>query len=93
MTTPTDPSAYQAPDRAILSHAWVMQTYLTFGVALLAMALGILQIDLNIWARDYLGVGLLFTVVASINLSKTVRDQHEAPWSPVALKAPSSNAS
>jgi len=38
MTTPTDPSAYQAPDRAIHSPAWVMQTYLTFGVALLAMA-------------------------------------------------------
>lgn len=60
------------------SPAWVMQTYLTFAIALSAMAWAIVAMPLDIWARGFLGMGTLLCVVASINLAKTVRDEHES---------------
>lgn len=74
----TDESTYQAPDRTIHSSAWVAQTQLTFGAAIAAMGWGIFELDLDRWARGYLAMGALLLVVSSINLAKTLRDQHEA---------------
>lgn len=65
-------------DRPVHSAAWVMQTQLTFAVALGAMGFGITMLPLDLWARGYLVMGLLLTVVGSINLAKTIRDNHEA---------------
>jgi len=72
-------STFEAPQqRAIHSSAWVASTQIVFALALMATGTGIFFLPLDIWARGYLAMGLLLSVVASINLSKTIRDQHEA---------------
>lgn len=68
----------EVADRPVHSQAWMMQTQLTFAVALGAMGWGITLLPVTFWARGYLLMGLLLTVVASINLAKTIRDNHEA---------------
>jgi len=55
-----------------------MQTQLTFAVSLLAMAWAIFTMSLDLWARGYLAMGTLLAVVSSINLAKTLRDEHES---------------
>ena len=68
----------ESADRPVHSSAWIAQTQLTFAVALSAMGFGIVMLPLDLWARGYLMMGTLLLVVASINLAKTIRDNHEA---------------
>lgn len=70
-TMDTAPTAPHSP-------AWMMQTQLTFGVALTAMGWAIATMPLDLWARGYLAMGTLLAVVSSINLAKTLRDDHES---------------
>lgn len=65
-------------DHPVHSTAWILQSHLTFAVAVASMGFGIVILPLDIWARGYLLMGLLLTIVGSINLSKTIRDNHEA---------------
>lgn len=60
------------------SAAWVMQTQLTFGVAIFAMGWAIFTMSIDLWAKGYLAMGTLLAVVSSINLAKTLRDEHES---------------
>ncbi len=78
MTNSAVSQTYEAPDRPMHSVAWVGATQLIFAVALVAMAWGIVQIQLDVWAQGYLAMGTLLCIVSSINLAKTLRDQHEA---------------
>jgi len=71
-------TTYETATRPVHSAAWIASTQITFGVALFATGTGIFFLPLNMWARGYLAMGMLLCVVASINLSKTIRDQHEA---------------
>lgn len=71
-------SKFESTNRPVHSSAWIASTQITFGLALFATGSGIFFLPLDIWARGYLAMGLLLCVVASINLSKTIRDQHEA---------------
>ena len=60
------------------SPAWVVQSWLSFGVAILAMSLGIYALPDGGWVKGFLAMGLLFTVGSSLSLAKTVRDLHDA---------------
>lgn len=71
-------TTYETPTHPVHSAAWVASTQITFGVALVATATGIFYLPLDVWARGYLAMGMLLCIVSSINLSKTIRDQHEA---------------
>ncbi len=42
------------------------------------MAIGIYLLPVNGWQKGYLGMGLIFTVGATVNMSKTTRDLHES---------------
>jgi len=60
------------------SAAWVTQTYISFGVSLVALAIGIAYLPADPWVRAFLSVSGLYAVTSAISLSKTLRDQHEA---------------
>ncbi len=60
------------------STAWIAQTWLSFLAAMGSMLLGILLMPAVLWVKGYMFMGLLFTVGSTVNLSKTLRDQHEA---------------
>ena len=59
------------------SPAWVVQSWLSFVIAVTAMALGIYCLPDGGWVKGFLAMGLLFTVGSSLSLAKTVRDLHE----------------
>lgn len=60
------------------SHAWIVQTWVSFAISTSAMAIGILYLPVDGWIKGYLGMGMAFTLGSTISLTKTVRDEHEA---------------
>lgn len=58
--------------------AWVAFTYLSFFLSLGLMSVGVCVLPVVLWIKGYLAMGLFFTVSATITLSKTLRDEHEA---------------
>ncbi len=63
------------------SQAWVVQAWVSFVIAVVAMTVGVINLPSNgssPWVKGYLGIGLLFTVSSTFSLGKTVRDVHEA---------------
>ena len=59
------------------SGAWILQTWLSFALAVGVTAIGIYHLPVDGWMKAFLGMGLLFTVGSTFSLSKTLRDQHE----------------
>ncbi len=60
------------------SPAWVFQTWVSFVAAVATTAIGIAYLPVDRWIQAFLGMGLLFSIGATFNLSKTIRDIHEA---------------
>ena len=60
------------------SAAWRFFVQTAFVISLALMSIGIWELPVNIWMRGFLGMGLFFTVSATITLTKTMRDDHEA---------------
>ena len=60
------------------SPAWVAFTQISFVIALTAMTSGICVLPETIWIKGFLLMGLYFCVSATLTLSKTMRDNHEA---------------
>ena len=60
------------------SPAWVMFTQASFALAIVALGAGLVLLDIELAAKGYLGMAALMVMMTSINLSKTLRDQHEA---------------
>jgi hypothetical protein len=60
------------------SAAWIIQSWVSFAVAISGMAIGIIYLPVDGWIKGYLGMGLTFTVGSTISISKTTRDIHEA---------------
>ncbi|MAE94537.1 MAG: hypothetical protein CL910_07760 [Deltaproteobacteria bacterium] len=59
------------------THAWRLQVWIAFGLALSLTTVGVLYLPVDVWVKGYLGVGLYFTVSSCFTLAKTLRDQHE----------------
>jgi hypothetical protein len=57
--------------------AFFAQAALSFGLALLAVSIGIAFLPVNGWVRAFLAVGMLFTVTSAFTLAKCVRDRQE----------------
>jgi hypothetical protein len=57
--------------------AYFVQAALAFGLALLAVVLGICYLPVDAWMRSFLAVGTLFLVSSSFTLAKVVRDAQE----------------
>lgn len=60
------------------SAAWIFFVKLSFGLALISTSFGIFFLPLDWWMKGYIGMGVYFCISASISLSKTLRDEHEA---------------
>ncbi len=60
------------------SNAWIAQTWLSFTISLAATLGGIVYLPVDGWVKGYLGMGMLFSVGSTINLSKTTRDLAES---------------
>ena len=69
---------FKPASHPVHSPSWVMFTQLSFAIALLAMAAGIAYLEIDLATRGYLAMGSLLVIITSINMSKTIRDQHEA---------------
>lgn len=69
---------FAPPSHPVHSPSWVMFTQLSFAIALGAMTAGILLLEIDLATRGYLAMGSLLMIITSINMSKTIRDQHEA---------------
>ncbi|HZG03235.1 MAG TPA: YiaA/YiaB family inner membrane protein [Streptomyces sp.] len=69
MTTP--------PVQRPMTAAFYVQSVLSFGLSLLAVALGVAYLPLGPWERGFLALGVLFLVSSSFNLAKCVRDRQE----------------
>jgi len=59
------------------SHAWVIQTWLSFVLAVGVTAMGIYHLPVDGWIKAFLSMGVLFTVGSTFSLAKTLRDVHE----------------
>ncbi|MET9531997.1 MULTISPECIES: YiaA/YiaB family inner membrane protein [unclassified Streptomyces] len=66
------------PVRQQNTAAYFGQAVASFAVALAAMALGILNLDVNVWVRAFLGLGLLYLTTSAFTLAKVIRDRQEA---------------
>ena len=64
-------------NQTIHAPAWVMFTYVTFGLALLGMAVGIWVAPVDLWLRAFLFMGMMMVVQSAITMTKTQRDVHE----------------
>jgi hypothetical protein len=58
--------------------AWTVQVWLSFLLAMLMTALGILFLPVDAWVQGYMGMAQVFLVGSTFTLAKTVRDNHEA---------------
>lgn len=57
--------------------AFFVQAGLSFGISLLAVGFGVINLDVNPWVRAFLGLGLLYVVTSAFTLAKCVRDVQE----------------
>ena len=60
------------------SSIWVAQTWLSFIISISATSMGILYLPVDMWAKGFMGMGLVFTVGSTSSLAKTQRDIYEA---------------
>lgn len=59
------------------SSAWIIQTWLSFVVAVSATSIGIIYLPVDTWVKGFMGMGLTFTIGSTISLVKTQRDIYE----------------
>ncbi len=57
--------------------AFFAQAAISFGVASLAVGVGITYLPVDRWIRGFLAVGCLFLVSSAFTLAKCIRDQQE----------------
>jgi hypothetical protein len=58
--------------------AFYVQAAISFGVAVVAVGIGIAYLPVSAWVRGFLSLGVLYTITSAFTLAKVVRDQHEA---------------
>jgi hypothetical protein len=59
------------------SAAYMLQAGLAFGIALVTMVVGELQLPVDTWTRAFLALGTVFLVSSAFTLAKCIRDQQE----------------
>ncbi|MDT9686514.1 YiaA/YiaB family inner membrane protein [Streptomyces sp. TRM76323] len=58
--------------------AYHAQAVASFVVALAAVALGVVNLEVDAWVRAFLGVAVLYLTTSAFTLAKVVRDRQEA---------------
>ncbi|UJW34338.1 hypothetical protein L3Q67_11540 [Saccharothrix sp. AJ9571] len=57
--------------------AFFAQAALSFGIALVAVAVGVAFLPVDPWIRAFLAVSMLFAITSAFTLAKVVRDRQE----------------
>jgi hypothetical protein len=60
------------------SAAFLIQSILSFVVSSSALVIGVVSLEVDVWVRGFLAVGVLYVVTSTFTLAKVVRDQQEA---------------
>jgi hypothetical protein len=60
------------------SAAFLIQSILSFAVSSSALIIGVISLEVDVWVRGFLAVGVLYVVTSTFTLAKVVRDQQEA---------------
>ena len=60
------------------SSAWIMFTWVSFGIAVLMGSIGIYYVPADNWVRGFLAISFTFAIGTSFTLAKTIRDNVEA---------------
>jgi len=58
--------------------AWVSFSYLSFGFAVVMLAIGLYMMPLSLWGKGYLSMGMIMLVHTTVSITKTLRDKEEA---------------
>ncbi|MYU22773.1 YiaA/YiaB family inner membrane protein [Streptomyces sp. SID8352] len=58
--------------------AFYGQAVASFGLAMIATAAGIYNLQANAWVRAFLAIAVLYLVTSAFTLAKIVRDRQEA---------------
>jgi hypothetical protein len=60
------------------SGAFVAFTYASFAASAFLVALGIFFMQVDLWTKGYLTMGVVMLVQSCVILTKTLRDRHES---------------
>ncbi len=60
------------------SAAWLFFVKASWVAAVAAVGVGTAYLPVDLWAKGYMAMGILFAMGTSFTLAKTLRDQHEA---------------
>ncbi len=60
------------------SNAWLFFVKASWVAAVAALSVGTAYLPVDLWAKGYMAMGILFAMGTSFTLAKTLRDQHEA---------------
>lgn len=60
------------------SAAFFIQSIISFAISISALIIGLINLDVDVWVRGFLAVGVLYVVTSTFTLAKVVRDQQEA---------------
>jgi hypothetical protein len=66
------------PSPAPNTPAFFAQAAISFGVAAIAVGIGITYLPVDRWIRGFLAIGALFLVSSAFTLAKCVRDHQES---------------
>ncbi|WP_455354694.1 YiaA/YiaB family inner membrane protein [Streptomyces sp. SYSU K217416] len=58
--------------------AYYGQAVASFGIALGAVGLGVLNLEADAWVRAFLGTAILYLTTSAFTLAKVIRDRQEA---------------
>lgn len=72
-----DGEAMTNPIQQQTTGAYYAQAVVAFGLALGAVALGIVYLPVGAWVRAFLAIGVLYLVTSAFTLAKCVRDRQE----------------
>ncbi|MDI3407255.1 YiaA/YiaB family inner membrane protein [Streptomyces cavernicola] len=68
----------EAPIKQQNTAAYYGMAVASFAVALAAVVIAILYMDVDVWIRAFLAIAMLYLVTSSFTLAKVVRDRQEA---------------
>jgi hypothetical protein len=58
--------------------AWVIFTYISFGIAVAMTAIGIWALPGDLWQKGYMAMAAIMLTGSCFTLAKTLRDEQEA---------------
>lgn len=65
-------------DKQVDSSAWIMQTWLTFGISIAMTGGGLYTLEAEPTIKNFISVSFLFALSSAFTLAKTIRDNQEA---------------